>query len=180
MAELTSTIYAESLLDVSEEMGNTDAIKKELVELREVFENNSDLYDFFVTPKINKEEKKEVLKSVFADKLSPVTFNLLCVLLDKRRAMEFYGVVKQYERLVSEKNNEITGIVYLAKPCSDKMLAKIEKRLSEITGKNLKLKVSIDPALVGGIKVKIGDNVVDATVASQLREMKGTIDNIIL
>ncbi|MDO4481844.1 MAG: ATP synthase F1 subunit delta [Bacillota bacterium] len=180
MAELTSIIYAESLLDVSEEMGNTDEIKKELIDLRELFEKNADLYDFYVTPKINKENKKEVLKGIFADKLSPITLNLLCVLLDKRRAMEFSGVVRQYERLVSEKNNEVAGVVYLAKPCSDELLAKLEKRLSEVTGKNLKLKVSIDPSLVGGIKVKIGDNVVDATIASQLREMKGTIDNIIL
>lgn len=180
MAELTSIIYAESLLDVSEEMGNTEAVKKELIDLKELFDNNTDLYDFYVTPKINKEHKKEVLKGIFADKLSPITLNLLCVLLDKRRAMEFSGVVRQYERLVSEKNNEVAGVVYLAKPCSDAVLARIEKKLSEVTGKNLKLKVSIDPALVGGIKVKIGDKVVDATVASQLREMKGTIDNIIL
>ena len=180
MAELTSIIYAESLLDVCEEMGNTDKIAGELEELSKLFQENPDLYSFYTSPQIARGEKQEVLKSVLADQISPITLNLLCVLLDKRRAGEFKHVVKQFERLVSERNNEVSGVIYLARPCSDKMMQAIEKKLSESTGKNLKLKVNVDPSLIGGIKVKIGDSVVDATIASQLKEMKGTIDNTIL
>lgn len=180
MAELTSTIYAESLLDVSEEMGTTNQVKQELEDLKKLFEENPELYSFYTSPQINKEDKKNAMKSIFSDKISPITLNLLCVLLDKKRSMEFYGVVKQFDRLVSEKNNEVSGIIYLAKPCSKELVAKIEKKLSEVTKKNLKLTVNIDPAYVGGVKVKIGDHIVDASIAAQLKEMKGTIDNIIL
>ena len=177
MAELTSIIYAESLLDVTEELGTTEKVKAELDELNELFKENEDLYGFYTSPKINKEQKKETLKGILENQLSPETMNLLCVLLDKRRAMEFPGVVKQFGKLVQEKNNEVAGVVYLAKPCSDEMFQKIEAKLSEVTGKNLKLEKVIDPDLIGGIKVKIGDQIVDSTVATKLRELKGSIDS---
>ena len=86
-------------------------------------------------------------------------------------------MVKQFGKLVQEKNNEVAGVVYLAKPCSDEMFQKIEAKLSEVTGKNLKLEKVIDPDLIGGIKVKIGDQIVDSTVATKLRELKGSIDS---
>ena len=89
MAELTSIIYAESLLDVCEEMGNTDKIAGELEDLNKLFQENPDLYSFYTSPQIARGEKQEVLKSVLADQISPITLNLLCVLLDKRRAGEF-------------------------------------------------------------------------------------------
>lgn len=180
MAELTSIIYAESLLDACEETGNMDKIAAELEDLSALFQENPDLYSFYTSPQVAKSEKKEILRSLLADQISPITLNLLCVLLDKKRAGEFNHVVKQFERLVSEKNNEVSGVIYLARPCSEEMMQAIEKKLSQSTGKNLKLKLNVDPSLVGGIKVKIGDSVVDATVASQLKEMKGTIDNTIL
>jgi F-type H+-transporting ATPase subunit delta len=177
MAELTSIIYAESLLDVTEEKGTTEKVKAELEELNKMFNENEDLYGFYVSPKVNKEVKKETLKGILESQLSPETMNLLCVLLDKRRAMEFHGVVKQFNKLVQAKNNEVAGVVYLAKPCSDEMFQKIEKKLSEVTGKNLKLEKVIDPNLIGGIKVKIGDQIVDSTVATKLKELKGSIDS---
>jgi len=177
MAELTSMIYAESLFDVTEELGTTEKVKVELEELNELFSSNEDLYHFYTSPKINKEQKKETLKGILESQLSPETMNLLYVLLDKRRAMEFKGVVKQFEKLVQVKNNEVAGVVYLAKPCSDEMFQKIAAKLSEVTGKNLKLSKEIDPSLIGGIKVKIGDQIVDSTVATKLRELKGSIDS---
>ena len=177
MAELTSIIYAESLLDVTEELGTTEKVKAELDELNAMFKDNEDLYHFYTSPKINKEMKKETLKGILESQLSPETMNLLYVLLDKRRAMEFTGVVKQFEKLVQAKNNEVAGVVYLAKPCSDEMFQKIEAKLSEVTGKNLRLEKVIDPDLIGGIKVKIGDQIVDSTVATKLRELKGSIDS---
>ena len=177
MAELTSMIYAESLLDVTEEKGTTEQVKAELEDLAKMFRENEDLHAYFVSPKINKEQKKEILKGLLADRISPETMNLLYVLLDKRRAMEFQGVVKQFDKLVQAKNNEVAGVVYLAKPCSDEMFQKIEAKLSEVTGKNLKLSVVIDPDLIGGIKVKIGDQIVDNTVATKLKDLKGSIDS---
>ena len=62
MAELTSIIYAESLLDVTEELGTTEKVKAELDELNAMFKDNEDLYHFYTSPKINKEMKKETLK----------------------------------------------------------------------------------------------------------------------
>ncbi len=180
MAELTSIIYAESLLDVAVEAGKVNEVKDELIELKKLFDENPDVYDFYVSPQIDREAKKTAIGDIFSKKLSPISMNLLYVLLDKRRAMEFKNVVKQYDRLVSEMNNEVSAVVYLAKPCSDAVVKKLEKKLSEVTGKNLKLSVKIDPSLVGGIKIKIGDSVIDNTVAAKLRDMKDTIDNIIL
>lgn len=177
MAELTSMIYAESLFDVTEEKGTTNQVMTELKELNKVFTDNEDLYGFYTSPQVKKEEKKETLKGIWESQLSPETMNLLYVLLDKRRAMEFKGVVKQFEKLVQEKNNVVTGVVYLAKPCSDELFQKIEKKLSDVTGKNLQLTREIDPTLIGGIKVKIGDRIVDSTVASKLKELKGSIDS---
>ena len=70
MAELTSIIYAESLLDVTEELGTTEKVKAELDELNALFKDNEDLYHFYTSPKINKEKKKETLKGILESQLS--------------------------------------------------------------------------------------------------------------
>lgn len=180
MAELTARIYGESLLDVSEELGVTDSIQAELAELKVLFEENPDFYAFYTSPKVSKDAKKEVFKSVFDQKLSPVVINFLNLLIDKRRTNECFEIIRMFDSLVNEKNGIVEGIARIAKPLSEETVAKLEKKLCDVTGKNIKLKIIVDPAVVGGLKLKVGDSVIDTSVATQLREMKSSIDNIMI
>lgn len=180
MAELTARIYGESLLDVSEELGVTNQIQEELEALKGIFEENPELYAFYTSPKIAKDAKKEVFKSVFDQKLSPVVINFLNLLIDKRRTVECFDIIRMFDSLVNEKKGIVEGVARVAKPLSDETVAKLEKKLCDVTGKNIKLKVVVDPAIVGGLRLKVGDSVIDTSVATQLREMKSSIDNIMI
>lgn len=180
MAELTARIYGESLLDVSEELGVTNDIQKELAELKVVFEENPSLYAFYDSPKIGRDEKKAAIKNIFDGKLSETVINFLCVLIDKKRTSECLQIIKMFDSLVNEKNGVVAGVARVAKPISDKTAEALEKKLCAVTGKNIKLKVIVDPSVIGGVRLKVGDSVIDTSVATQLKEMKSNIDNILI
>lgn len=180
MAELTARIYGESLLHVSEDLGITNDIQKELQDLKGVFDENPGLFNFFNTPKVNKDAKKNAISEIFEGHISTTTMNFLKVLIDKRRTGEVLNIIKMFDSLVNEKNGIVEGIATVAKPISDETASKLEKRLCEVTGKNIKLKVVVDPSVVGGVKLKVGDSVIDTSVAAQLKEMKSSIDNIMI
>ncbi len=180
MAEITARVYGESLLDVSEELGVTNDIQKELAELKVVFEENPSLYAFYNSPKVGREEKKAAIRKIFEGKLSETVLNFLCVLVDKRRTSECLQIIKMFDSLVNEKLGVVAGVARVAKPISDKLAAELEKKLCDVTGKKIKLKVIVDPSVIGGVRLKVGDSVIDTSVATQLKEMKSNIDNILI
>ena len=180
MAELTARIYGESLLNVSEELGVTNDIQKELQDLKGIFDENPGLFAFYDSPKIDKESRKKGMKEIFEGKLSPTVMNFLYVLVDKRRTSEVLNIIKMFDSLVNEKNGIVEGIARVGKPISDKTAARLEKKLCEVTGKNIKLKVIVDPSVIGGLRLKVGDSVIDTSVATQLKEMKSSIDSIMI
>lgn len=180
MAELTSAIYADSLFDVSENMNLVDQVSEELQLIKGLFEETPLFYELYTSPQILREEKKKVINEVFGNELSPVLINLLYLLIDKRRTREIYGIVKQYVKLVDKHRGVVSGMMYLAQPCSEAIREKVEAKLSEITEKNIRLKVVVDPTIVGGVKVQVGDQVVDTTIATQLSDLRNSIDSIII
>ncbi|QEK13219.1 F0F1 ATP synthase subunit delta [Crassaminicella thermophila] len=180
MAELVAKTYAQALFEVAVEGNQLEKIKEELTFVLETFKKYPEFYQLYNTPQINKEEKKKVIEEVFKDKVSIELMNFLKILIDKRRTKAFEGIVNKYGRLANDHNNIVEGTVVTVVPLKDEDKLKIENKLSAMTGKKIKLKNEIDPSIIGGILVRIGDKVIDGTIQNRLNELQKSFAEIIV
>lgn len=180
MAELVALTYGKALFEVAEELNSVDPYLEQIHFVKSLFEEEPAFYELFKSPRINKLEKQNILKTTIGDKVSNEVMHFMFVLLDKKRASSFIDIAKEYIRLANQYKNIEQGIVYSAVSLSEEHIQLIENKLSEITGKGIKLEAKQEPSLIGGVKVKIGDKVIDASVQSQLKNLKESIDSIIV
>lgn len=180
MAELVSKTYASALFEVAIENNQLDQFREELNFVLDTFEKYPEFYRFYVTPQISKEEKKQVLQEVFKGRLSIEVLNFFKIILDKRRTNDLNGIVKKYIQLVNAHQSIIEGIVITAIPLKNEDKMRLEKKLSTMTNKKIQLKNEVDPSIIGGILVRIGDKVIDGTIQSRLNELQKDLAQIIV
>lgn len=180
MAELVALTYSKALFEVSRENNILDDVLEEINFIKSTFEEEPDFYELYLSPSINTEEKKGIIKKVFGEKLSQEVVNFINVLLDKKRINSFIEISKEFIKLANDYKNIIEGTVYTAVQLKDNQLNEIEQKLSTVTNKNVKLNVVIEPSIIGGLKVKIGDKVLDTTVQNKLKDLKETINSIMV
>ncbi|WZL73615.1 F0F1 ATP synthase subunit delta [Clostridiaceae bacterium 35-E11] len=180
MAQLVAKTYSKALFEVAIESNQLDKFVEELKFVLEAFQQNPMFYELYKTPQISNDEKKEIIGEVFGKKLSAEIMNFLKILLDKRRTRNFEEIVKEYQRLANNYNNIVEGVAVTAIALKKEDQTKIESKLSNITGKKIKLKNEVDPSIIGGILVRIGDKVIDGTVQSRLGELQEDLAQIIV
>ena len=105
-------------------------------------------------------------------KVQPLTLNLLNLLVDKRRAGVLPQVYEEYERLVRSFQNIALATAVTAVPLDAAQQAALERSLEARTGKDIELKTEVDPAVMGGVLVRIGDTVLDGTVRGKLERLR--------
>lgn len=180
MAELVALTYSKALFEVSKENNSVDRVLKEINFIKTAFEEEPDFFELYQSPRINTAEKKNIMKKIFHEKLCSEVMNFINVLLDKKRTSSFLDISNEYIRLANQYKNIIGGTIYSAVELRDKQLKEIEEKLSSVTKQSVKLKVVVDPSIIGGLKVKIGDKVLDTTIYSKLKDLRETIDSIIV
>lgn len=180
MAQLVAKTYAKALFEVATESNQLDKFAEELKFVLETFQHHPMFYELYKTPQISNDEKKGIISEVFEKTLSAEVMNFLKILLDKRRTGNFEEIAKEYQRLANDYNNIVEGVAVTAISLKKEDQDKIESKLSNITGKKIKLKNEVDPSIIGGILVRIGDKVIDGTVQSRLGELQEDLAQIIV
>ncbi|MCT4592772.1 MAG: F0F1 ATP synthase subunit delta [Anaeromicrobium sp.] len=180
MAELVAKTYAQALYDVGLEGKSIDKFLEELNFIRKSFDENEDLFRLYKTPKINKEEKKVITDNIFKGNVSEEIVNFIKVLLDKRRINKFYDIVKAYEKMANEYYGIVDGLVDSAIKLDNDTLKKLEEKLSIVTNKKVKLENNVDPSIMGGIRVRVGDKVFDDTIKNRLDNLAEELAQIIV
>jgi len=121
---------------------------------------------------ISLEEKKKLLDDVMKDHIDAQVYNMVLMLGASGRLQLIESVQREFEEMANTRNEQVTGSVRTAFPLSDEMMEQIESRFSALAGKNINLVFHLDPALIGGIVVTIGDRVYDGSVLHYLHNMK--------
>ncbi|QNM04666.1 ATP synthase F1 subunit delta [Qiania dongpingensis] len=173
MAKLISKTYGEALFETALDVKNVDGLFAEAEAVREILSDNPKLLKLFNHPNIIKEEKLEVMESVFKGRVSAEMTGFLKVVIEKGRQNEldailsyFIGEVKEYKKI---------GIAFVtsAAPLSDEQKEQIEQKLLETTKyEAFEMNFRVDESLIGGLVIRIGDRVVDSSVKSRLYELK--------
>lgn len=179
MAKLVSRTYGDALFHAACEDGRMDQIYEEVQQLGEILKANPGFQALMENPKIMREEKQKVIETTFQGKISDEITGLMLVMMDKGRYGEIDSVFEYFTALVKEEKKIGTAYVSTAVELTGAQKDAVEKRLLETTGyREFEIQYTVDPALIGGMVIRIGDRVVDSSIRTKLYELSKNLKRI--
>lgn len=164
--------YARALMDVAQSTNSTEALGEQVRGLVALMEESPELRDFVANPVVDADAKKGVLRRVLGEGSNPYLSNFLMLLVDKRRVALVDKILEQFLALLRELNKTALAEVTAAKELSEEQKQQIVDRVKAMAGTDsVEIKTAVDPDLIGGVIIKVGSQVVDASVRGQLRQM---------
>lgn len=164
--------YAEAFFTIARENQKIDEYQAELEKVVETIQKVENLKEYLTHLLIPASAKKDVCRQLFTDQVSPVTLNFLNMIIDKKREAYIEVIVQEYKAMADESRNIAKVDLIAAKAVADEDVKSLAQKLSAVTGKTIQLKLSVDPSLLGGIKLRMGDRIIDGTVAKKLEMLK--------
>ena len=170
--------YAAAFFSIAREADKMDAFELELDKVLETIEGTENLKDYLAHLLIPSKAKKEVIGKIFAGNISQVTLNFHMMIIDKRREAYIPVIVEQYKDLADEARNIMKAQLISAQEVSADEMKILADKLSASTGKTVQLQQTVDTALIGGIKIRMQDQIIDATVAKRLEMLKEKLKQV--
>ncbi len=172
IAKQLSVPYAEALLALAKQHDLVDAIADDMRGLAAVLQETPELGVFLANPLVKPAVKKAVLGKTLADKVNPFTLNFLNLLADRGRIIVLAAIADSFLALVRRLKNIALAEVRTTKPLSDAQQAAVVDKVKQITGAvDVELATHIDATLIGGVIIKVGSQVIDASIRGQLRRL---------
>jgi F-type H+-transporting ATPase subunit delta len=164
--------YAQALYELSVEKGHTSIIQEELLEIQKAFLANPDLGELLENPRFLFAKKKELLATLFKDANSLIQ-DTLFVLLEKKRLNEIINFVDEFVGFVNDAAGIADAKVYSTRPLTESESAAISSTFARKVGRHsLRINNIIDPTLIGGIRVQIGNRIFDNSLVNKLERLK--------
>jgi len=170
--ETVARRYAAALMNQALASGSLDTVNKELGGVAQTLEGSPMLAAFLANPQVVRDRKKAIITQLFEKEVGKGTMGFLNLLVDKRRIESFAQVKTEFDRLVRAHKNIVSAAAVSAVPLTAAQLKELETALEARTGKDIELTTSVDPSLMGGILVRIGDTVLDGTVKGKLERLR--------
>lgn len=175
---IVSRRYAKALFAVGEKQGKDQiaAYGQELQELAGALLEAPEAMSFFRNPTFNADEKKSVMNQIVAKTgANQMVKNFCDLLAEKDRLSVLPAIAADYKKMLDEFQGVIAGEMITAKPLSEERKSELKKRLEDQTGKKLELEFADSADILGGVVLKIGDKVLDASLKAQLQILKENI-----
>lgn len=164
--------YAEALMSAAQSQNITDRIGDDVRSLLSLLESSEELRQFLTSPVAREEQKKTVLRQIAGDGLHPYTLNFLLLLVDRRRIPLLEGIGKQYLALLRKLQQTVLAEVTSTVELTEAQRQAISEKVKAITGAHqVELETKLEPDLIGGVIIKVGSQVIDASLRGQLRRI---------
>jgi F-type H+-transporting ATPase subunit delta len=167
--------YAEALFAVAEVEGEAGPIADQLFAFAKGIERDAKLRDALTDPALPAENKRALVRDLLGERANPHALNILGFLIDEGRTREIERIVQQVVAVAAEHRRHVVAEVRSAVPLDTDRRARLSEALSHATGKDVELKVVVDPQVVGGLVARVGDEVFDGTVRSHLAEARRSL-----
>jgi F-type H+-transporting ATPase subunit delta len=169
--EEIATVYARSLFEVSQDADKLDVVREQIGQIADVLAEDRSLQVFFFSPYFSTQEKKDGFSKAITD-ADPIVTNFLELLIEKHRMPALLRIRRAYDKLWEQENRllpvEITSAVELDKS----VVEKIGKQIGEQTGQTIELTASVEPDILGGIVVRVGNSILDASIRNRLEQLR--------
>ncbi len=164
--------YAHGLFLLAVEKGAVDTVYTEIKELDAILEQDRSLLDFLAAPQVTDHDKFAVVRSVFGGKVSRMLEEFLMLIVVKRRHPYLRGIIGAFEDLVLLYNGFVKTRIVSAVPLLENEKVSLIKKLEARSGKKVMALTEVDPAIIGGVIVYFGDQIIDKSIRHQLDSMR--------
>jgi F-type H+-transporting ATPase subunit delta len=169
--EEIAQVYSRSLFEVAKEQDKLDAIRDQLGEFTDALNDNRDLQVFLFSPYFSTVEKKEGLHKVL-DGADPAFQNFLDLLVEKHRMPTLFRIRRQFEERWQEENRLLPVQVTSAIELDDETVEQISSRIAEQTDRKIELTTDVNPEILGGIVLRVGNSILDASIRNRLEQVR--------
>lgn len=180
--DLIGKRYAQALIDLAMENkvvpALVDSIASDLKTINSTITDSPDLKFILNHPSYSIAQKKSLLQVIFMAKVQELTLHLLDLLVNRLRLDLLPAIEAQYRILLNEKRNIVTAQIISSEKLSDNNMADIKARLNEYLGKSLNLETAVDPSLIAGFVLRIGDQVIDGSLKGRLNSIERVLISV--
>lgn len=169
--EKIAQVYARSLFEAAEGAGRLEVVREELGQVADAVAASEELRLFFFSPYFTTDEKRDGLRRVL-EGADPLTMNLLDVLVENHRLPAIQRIRRQYEALCDEAAGLLPVTVTSAVELEDAVVQGIGAEIGRQTGRKVELTSAVDPAIVGGFVVRVGNAILDASIRNRLDQLR--------
>ena len=169
--EEIAEVYARSLFEVAMDEDKLDTVREQIGEFADALGETRDLQVFFFSPYFSTDEKRKGLGNILSDADETVE-NFLGLLVEKHRMPALFRIRQRFEALWQEENKVLPVQVTSAIELDESTVSDIGDRIGEKTGRKIELTSAVDPDILGGLVLQVGNNVLDASIRNRLENLR--------
>jgi F-type H+-transporting ATPase subunit delta len=170
MEELAQ-VYARALFQVALEQGKLDELREQLAQFADAVSENHDLAVFFFSPYFSSTEKTAALGGLL-DGADGALLNFLSLLIENHRMPVIFRIRQEYERLWEEENKTLPVQITSAIALDEQTTESLGKTIGERAGRKVTLAARVDPDILGGIIIRVGNSILDASIRNRLEQLR--------
>ena len=167
--------YAQGIFEIARSEGSLETVEDQLFQFSQVFEGNEQLREKLTDQSLPVEKRQAIVEDLLDQKATPLTVNLISFLVAAGRARELPEIVQRLvERVAAERQREVAE-VRAAVNLDTEQRRRLTQALEQATGKQIELKVIVDPSVMGGVVARVGDTVIDGSIRHRLNQLQDSL-----
>ena len=178
MAELVTKRYATALFDIATETNKLEQFEQEASMMHDILAKETEFLQILNHAQVMQEEKINLVETVFEGRVSDEFVGLLVLAIKKSRQSLILDIIKTFLDMVKEANGMLSATVTSAVSLSDEQLAQIKSNIEKNANKQIELTAIVDESIIGGLIIRVGDKVIDGSVAGQMQSLKSKLINL--
>jgi F-type H+-transporting ATPase subunit delta len=165
--------YATALYELADEAKQLDAVASDLARIRGMIDESDELRRVISSPLISREQQAKSIDAIVAQAgIGELTRRFVRIVASNRRLFALRSIIEVFNRMLAERRGELTAEVTSAKPLSPQQAEAVNAALRGAVGRKVSMDLKVDPKLLGGLRVKVGSRLVDASLASKLQRLQ--------
>ena len=172
--EHIARVYADALFGVAKQLGKLDVIREQLGQFADALAENRDMQLFFFSPYFSSAEKQDGLKKAIAD-AEPELVNFLELLTEKHRMPVLFRIRRQFDSLWDKENKRLGVTVTSAVELDPEVAQRIGSEIEQQTGETVELQSRVDPDILGGLVLQVGNMVLDTSIRNRLEKLRKSV-----
>lgn len=168
--------YATGILELARAEGDVERVENELFEIAQALDKSAELRSSLTDPQLPIERKQAVIEDLLGGRATPLTVGLIQLIISQGRISELPEMARAVAERAAETRSKVLAEVRSAIPLDDDTIQRLAVALSKATGKNVEVKLVVDESVIGGIVARIGDTVIDGSIARRVDSLRQALN----
>ncbi len=168
-------VYAKALIELAGEQGQLEVVAQEAAALEEVVAASADLRNLFANPALAKANRDDAMRRIFDGRVSPLVLRFLLVVSAHGRLAQLGEILASVQQAIAHLRGEVDVLVTVPAALDAAASAALRTEIAKALGKQVNLACKTDPAILGGMTLRVGDQLIDASVSTRLRKMRASL-----